>query len=65
MQVSMRTNRDGSVSLQLDVEAAHAVFASVLFASQFHEGIASLANVAEEGLRSDVSLTARRTELCQ
>ena len=65
MQVSMRTKRDGSVSLQLDVEAAHAVFASVLFASQFHEGIAPLAKLAKEGLRSDVSPTVRRTELCQ
>jgi hypothetical protein len=65
MQASIKAKRDGLVTLQLDVEAAHAVFASVLFASQFQEGIAPLAKVAEAGLRSDASLTARRTELCQ
>jgi hypothetical protein len=65
MQFSMRTKRDGSLSLQLDVEAAHVIFASVLFASRFHEGIAPLATIAEEGLRNDVPPTVRRTDLCQ
>jgi hypothetical protein len=65
MQASIKVKQNESVSLQLDVEAAHAVFASVLFASRFHEEITSLAKVAEKGLRNDAPLTARRTELCQ
>jgi hypothetical protein len=65
MQISMRTRRDGSVSLQLDCEAAHAVFASILFASRFHEGIAPLAKIATEGLLRDVPTTVRGAQLCQ
>jgi len=53
MQALIKTKRDGSVALNLDAEAAQAVFASVLFASRFHEGIAPLSGVAEAGLRGD------------
>ena len=52
MRVSVQTRDDGSVDLQLDVDAAQAVFASVLFASRFHEGIAVLATA----LRCEVQL---------
>ena len=54
MRASVRTRRDGSVSLSLDSEAAHAVFASVLFASRFHEAIAPLASVALKGLKEEI-----------
>lgn len=56
MQASVQTRNDGSVDLQLDVEAAQAVFASVLFASRFHERIALLATA----LRCEVQLPIRR-----
>jgi hypothetical protein len=65
MQASINTNRDGSVAMQLDVEAARAVFASVLFASRFHEGLAPLARIAEEELRSDECSAAWRKDTCQ
>ena len=51
MQASAETKSDGSVVLQLDHEAARAMFASVLFTSRYHAGIAQLAPIAEEALR--------------
>jgi hypothetical protein len=51
MQASIRTRRDGLVAVYLDGDAARAMFASVLFASRFHEGIAPLVRIAEDGLR--------------
>ncbi len=65
MQAEIKRERDGSVAMQLDADAARAMFASVLFASQFHDGIAALAKVAEEGLRGGERLPVRRRELCQ
>jgi hypothetical protein len=67
MQASIKTEADGMVSWQLDPEAAQAVFASVVFASRFHEGIAPLAVMAAERLHGDAQprVTGRRTELCQ
>ena len=67
MQASIKTEADGMVSWRLDPEAAQAVFASVVFASQFHEGIAPLAVMAAERLHGDAQprVTGRRTELCQ
>jgi hypothetical protein len=67
MQASIKTETDGIVNLRLDPEAAQAVFASVVFASRFHEGIAPLAVMAAERLQGDAQLcvTGRRKELCQ
>jgi hypothetical protein len=67
MQASIKTETDGMVSLRLDPEAAQAVFASVIFASRFHEGIAPLAVMAAERLQGDGELRVygRRKELCQ
>jgi len=67
MQASIKTETDGMVNLRLDPEAAQAVFASVVFASRFHEGIAALAVMAAERLHGDAQLcvTGRRKELCQ
>ena len=55
------------VNWRLDPEAAQAVFASVVFASRFHEGIVPLAVMAAERLHDDEHprATGRRTELCQ
>jgi len=60
MQASIKTKRDGSVTVHLDWDAARAIFASVLFASRFHEGITPLAKVAQEGLRSAERIQAWR-----
>jgi hypothetical protein len=67
MQASIKTEADGMVNWRLDPEAAQAVFASVVFASRFHEGIAPLALMVGERLRDDQQprATGRRTELCQ
>ena len=46
MQASIKMKADGSVAMQLDVEAARAVFARVLFAARFHERIAHLIEIA-------------------
>jgi hypothetical protein len=51
MQASIERTRDGSFDIHLDPEAARAVFVSVVFAARFHEGVAPLAPIAEEGLR--------------
>jgi hypothetical protein len=55
------------VNWRLDPEAAQAVFASVVFASRFHEGITPLAVIAAERLHGDElpSAAKGRTELCQ
>lgn len=67
MQASIKTEADGMVNWRLDPEAAQAVFASVVFASRFHEGIAPLAVMAAERLHGagELDVTGRRKELCQ
>ena len=65
MQASIKMESNGSVAMQLDVEAARAVFASVLFAARFHERIAPLVEVAKEGLQLEGQESARRRELCR
>jgi hypothetical protein len=67
MQASIKTDADGMLNWRLDPEAAQAVFASVVFASRFHEGITPLAVMAAERLHGDEQprATGRRTELCQ
>ena len=57
MQASIITQRDGSVAMQLDPEAAQAAFASIVFASHFHEDIVPLANIVEGRLQTE---TGRR-----
>ena len=53
MRASFKTHNDGTVALNLDAEAARAVFASVVFAAKFHQQFALLARVGEEGLRRE------------
>jgi hypothetical protein len=67
MQASIKTEADGMVNLRLDPEAAQAVFASVVFASRFHEEISPLAVMAAERLDGDGKppMAKRRRELCQ
>jgi hypothetical protein len=65
MRASIKTKPDGHVALDLDIEAARAIFASVLFAARFHERIAPLVEVAKEGLQLDGRKSARRVQPCQ
>ena len=53
MQASIMTQEDGSVAIQLDSEAAQATFASIVFASRFHEDVALLARIVEERLKTN------------
>ena len=50
MQAAIKMKPNGSVALDLDIEAARAIFASVIFAARFDERIAPLVEVAKEGL---------------
>lgn len=67
MQASIKAESDGTVNLQLDAEAARAVFACVVFASRFHEGFAPLATLAADRLQGDRAVPAQggRRESCQ
>jgi hypothetical protein len=55
MQASIMTQQNGDISLKLDPEAARAAFASIVFASHFHEDIVPLARIVEERLTTDNS----------
>ena len=65
MQAAIKKMTNGSVALTLDADAARAVFASVLFAARFHEGISPLARIAKEELERDNQNTTRRGEPCR
>ena len=65
MQAAIKNMTDGSVALKLDADAARAVFASVLFAARFHEGISPLARIVKEELERDNQKTTRRGEPCR
>jgi hypothetical protein len=65
VHASIKTNADGSVAIELDLDAARAVFASILFAARFHERIAPLVIVAKQGLDLDGQKATRRQELCR
>ena len=65
MQAAIKNMTNGSVALKLDADAARAVFASVLFAARFHEGISPLARIAKEELERGAKKPVRRGESCQ
>ena len=65
MQASIKMESNGSVAMQLDVEAARAVFASVIFAARFHEHIAPLVEIAKEGLLLGSGKSARGPQRCR
>ena len=62
MQASIKSESDGTVNLQLDAEAARAVFACVVFASRFHEGLTPLAMLAAERLKVTGSFQRKEEE---
>jgi hypothetical protein len=59
MQAAIKNMTDGSVALKLDADAARAVFASVLFAARFHEGISPLARIAKRNWSATTERPAR------
>jgi hypothetical protein len=65
MQAAIKKMTDGAVALKLDADAERAVFASVLFAARFHEGIAPLTQIAKQGLEQDFQKTTRRVATCR
>ena len=65
MRASIKTKPDGNIALDLDLEAARAIFASVVFAARFNERIAPLVRVAREGLQLGSRKSARRLQPCQ
>jgi hypothetical protein len=65
VQAAIKKMTDGSVALKLDADAARAVFASVLFAARFHEGIVPLTRIAKQGLEQDLHKSARRVKPCR
>ena len=65
MQAAIRNMCNGSVALKHDADAARAVFASVLFASRFHEGISPLARIAKEELERKPQTQVKRGKSCR
>jgi hypothetical protein len=65
VHASIKANADGSVAMQLDLDAARAVFASILFAARFHERIAPLVIIAKQALDLDGQKVTRRQEPCR
>ena len=65
MQASIKMKVDGSVALDLDIEASRTIFASVIFAARFHERIAPLVEIAKVGLQLEGLESARRKDLCR
>jgi hypothetical protein len=65
MQAQVTTRPDGTVLLHMDVEAAQATFASVVFASRFHEGIREMAEVAKRALEEEPHFRDRREATCR
>lgn len=53
MQASIISQSNGDISLQMDPEAARAVFASIVFAARFHPVIAPLSDIPEKCLNAD------------
>ena len=64
MQVAIETRKNGTMSIELDSEAARAMVASIVFASRFHEGIVPLAGMVEASLQLGEDC-ATRSPLCQ
>jgi hypothetical protein len=53
MHASIENQPDETIALRLDLDAARAAFASIVFASHFHEDIVPLARIVEARLKTD------------
>lgn len=65
MQAQVQTQPDGTVLLRMDREAARATFASVVFASRYHDGIRDLQAIAKQALEDETDLADRRKPICR
>jgi hypothetical protein len=65
MQASIMNQQDGTIALHLDSEAAQAAFASIVFASRFHEDIAPLARIVQERWQGDKTTHEPRRTACR
>jgi hypothetical protein len=65
MQAQVKTQRDGTVLLRMDAEAARATFASVVFASRYHDGIRGLEEIAKKALAEETASRDRRNATCR
>jgi len=61
MQAVVETKQDGTVAIALDGEAARAMIASIVFASQFHEGILPLAGMLQADMPGKKAQEAGRS----
>ncbi len=65
MRAQVRTTRNGIVLLRMDGEAARATFASVVFASRFHDGIRVLEDVVRKALEAETKSADRSNTPCR
>jgi len=65
MQAQVKTQRNGTVLLRMDAEAARATFASVVFASRFHDGVRGMEEIAKRALANDMQQKERRKATCR
>jgi len=65
MRADIKTKRDGTVLVRMDQEAARATFASVIFASRYHEGICPLEEAAKKALAEEQNTADRRNMTCR
>ena len=65
MQAQVKNQRDGTVLLRMDAEAARATFASVVFASRFHDGFRSLEEIAKKALGEKTTWKGGRDTTCR
>lgn len=64
MRAAFTTQPNGSVAVEMDGEAVQAMFASVIFASKYHEAIRPLAEIVQHDLR-DQELSPMEKQSCR
>ena len=65
MQVHVTAQSDGSILLRMDVEAARATFASVVFASRYNDCVRGLEEIAKHALEDTLESPDRRHATCR
>jgi hypothetical protein len=64
MQARVKRQPDGIILLRMDAEAARATFASIVFASRYHDGICDLEAIAKKALE-ETKPECRRKATCR
>jgi hypothetical protein len=65
MLAQVKTRPDGTVLLSMDEEAARATFASIVFASRYHNEICGLEATAKQALEEVMKARDRRNAICR